>query len=608
MKGGSILVILSGGMDSTTLLYKALRAFEKVEAISFNYGQRHSRELEVASLTCQKLDVPHKVVDLSMLREVLSGSALTDDIAVPEGHYAAENMKLTVVSNRNMIFIAIAAGYAISKKIDALGLGVHQGDHCFSKNMKFLTPKGLVCLDELKKGENIYSLNTATNKIEVDEVQEIIEKGVSEYITFVETRAGNLELTDQHEVWVLKLTDFNAGYGYHKRLEKIKVSELRVGDMMVSPAQLVAVDAAAYQFNLQEILFDIVKKYDITPVVRDNKIKLYEQADCAELSLDIDLKALVRLIGWYVAREDYYDAKFGRDRYTWVGVDGKTSSFNAAFSQSISADMDKVDSIVRDFQEAKIPVEYNFSKVLYNGNPKEITFCFSGVVAALLREFGGPSTAKELPFWFMELLLGRVELRNEFLNTLIQGERLCTTSDKLLEQVITLLQFTGYHFSVTSDPVTHTHYITISRVDKKLASAKSGDVKFTEVLQVTKVKYGEKVYDLAIKNNHNFFAGNYGSLLISNSIYPDCRPEFIELIRKILQIANWEPLTLYTPYLYDTKAGIVTDGLQLGVDYKLTHTCYNGREVACGKCGSCVERLEAFQINNIIDPIEYENE
>ena len=123
------LVILSGGMDSTTLLYKAKKEHKKVYAISFNYNQKHGKELLSASKTTDKLNIPHHIFDLSVLNQ-LAPSALTRlDWDVPEGHYADENMKQTVVPNRNMVMISLATSFAISVKADVLYYGAHSGDH-----------------------------------------------------------------------------------------------------------------------------------------------------------------------------------------------------------------------------------------------------------------------------------------------------------------------------------------------------------------------------------------------------------------------------------------------------------------------------------------------
>lgn len=127
------VVIYSGGMDSFTLLNEVLNTHsgedDKIFALSFNYGQRHKKELEYAAKVCEELGVEHKVVDITGINSILQGSSLTSDIDVPEGHYAAENMKQTVVPNRNMILLSLAIGYAVSVEADHVFYGAHAGDH-----------------------------------------------------------------------------------------------------------------------------------------------------------------------------------------------------------------------------------------------------------------------------------------------------------------------------------------------------------------------------------------------------------------------------------------------------------------------------------------------
>ncbi|HAR55481.1 MAG TPA: 7-cyano-7-deazaguanine synthase, partial [Idiomarina baltica] len=98
-----VVVIYSGGMDSFTVLNRALEQGHEVSALSFNYGQRHVRELDVAAKVCEALNIPHKIVDITAINTLLAGSSLTDDIEIPEGHYEESSMKSTVVPNRNMI-------------------------------------------------------------------------------------------------------------------------------------------------------------------------------------------------------------------------------------------------------------------------------------------------------------------------------------------------------------------------------------------------------------------------------------------------------------------------------------------------------------------------
>ena len=125
------VIIASGGVDSTTLLYDILNQGYEVFALSVNYNQRHSKELEFIAKTCKKLNIPHKAVDLSVLgKELMYNSALTSGgKEVPDGHYKEENMKLTVVPNRNMILISLAVSYAITIGAKKIFYGAHAGDH-----------------------------------------------------------------------------------------------------------------------------------------------------------------------------------------------------------------------------------------------------------------------------------------------------------------------------------------------------------------------------------------------------------------------------------------------------------------------------------------------
>ena len=125
------VVVLSGGLDSSTLLHFVKGIGYEPYGISFDYGQRHSKELEFAKLQCESIGADHKIVDLSGLTDLFkeSGSSLVTKEAVPEGHYGEESMKSTVVPNRNMIMASIAMGYMVSIDAVQVALGVHAGDH-----------------------------------------------------------------------------------------------------------------------------------------------------------------------------------------------------------------------------------------------------------------------------------------------------------------------------------------------------------------------------------------------------------------------------------------------------------------------------------------------
>ena len=91
-----------------------------------------------------------------------------------------------------------------------------------------------------------------------------------------------------------------------------------------------------------------------------------------------------------------------------------------------------------------------------------------------------------------------------------------------------------------------------------------------------------------------------------HSIYPDCRPEFIESMNNAIKQGTYEHLTILAPYTDITKADIARKGKELGIDYSLTWSCYKGGEQHCGKCGTCQERKEALQEAGIKDPTKYE--
>jgi 7-cyano-7-deazaguanine synthase len=127
---GATIVIASGGLDSTTLIYHLQAHGSRVRLLSFDYGQLHRRELDCARQVAEILQVTHHVVDLRPVGVLLRGSALTDRaIAVPNGHYTDESMRATVVPNRNALMLDVAVAVAVSAGCDAVAFGAHGGDH-----------------------------------------------------------------------------------------------------------------------------------------------------------------------------------------------------------------------------------------------------------------------------------------------------------------------------------------------------------------------------------------------------------------------------------------------------------------------------------------------
>ena len=136
------LIVVSGGMDSITLLYEY--ADRIALAVSFDYGANHNhKEIPFARIHCERLKIKHIVIPLAFMKEYFRSSLLDGSDSVPEGHYADENMKSTVVPFRNGIMLSIACGIAESNGLKQVLIANHGGDHaiypdCRSENAKRL--------------------------------------------------------------------------------------------------------------------------------------------------------------------------------------------------------------------------------------------------------------------------------------------------------------------------------------------------------------------------------------------------------------------------------------------------------------------------------------
>jgi len=122
------LIVVSGGMDSITLLYD--RKDEIALGVSFDYGSNHNdKEIPLAKMHCQRLGIEHITIPLQFIKDYYKSSLLEGAEAVPEGHYADENMKSTVVPFRNGIMLAIACGMAECRGLTKVFIANHSGDH-----------------------------------------------------------------------------------------------------------------------------------------------------------------------------------------------------------------------------------------------------------------------------------------------------------------------------------------------------------------------------------------------------------------------------------------------------------------------------------------------
>jgi 7-cyano-7-deazaguanine synthase len=123
------VVVLSGGLDSVTLMYHLHAKGYALTAVSFNYGQKHLKELESAATIVQKLGAAHHIIDLTFIRDsILSSSLVNQDIQNPKEKYSKENMLITVVPNRNTMMLSLAWTIACSINADVLAYAPHKGD------------------------------------------------------------------------------------------------------------------------------------------------------------------------------------------------------------------------------------------------------------------------------------------------------------------------------------------------------------------------------------------------------------------------------------------------------------------------------------------------
>ncbi|WP_158970371.1 7-cyano-7-deazaguanine synthase QueC [Paraglaciecola sp. L3A3] len=169
-----VVVIFSGGMDSFTVLNLAHKQGHEIYALSFDYGQRHKKELDYASRACKELAIHHKIVDISAINQLIGGSSLTSDIEVAEGHYAEDSMKTTVVPNRNMILLSMAVGYAVSIEANKVYYGAHSGDHAIYPDCR---PEFVHKMNDVCAIANYEAVEIVTPYLEVSKIA-ILKAGI----------------------------------------------------------------------------------------------------------------------------------------------------------------------------------------------------------------------------------------------------------------------------------------------------------------------------------------------------------------------------------------------------------------------------------------------
>ena len=176
------LIIVSGGMDSITLLYDCKDSIAL--AVSFDYGSNHNaREIPFARLHCRRLGIRHVVIPLEFMHTYFKSSLLEGADAIPEGHYADDNMKSTVVPFRNGIMLAIAVGMAESSGLKRLLIANHGGDHAIYPDCR---PDFIAAIDSAAKAGTYVNVSVVAPYTNISKT-DIAKRGKALGIDYAET-------------------------------------------------------------------------------------------------------------------------------------------------------------------------------------------------------------------------------------------------------------------------------------------------------------------------------------------------------------------------------------------------------------------------------------
>lgn len=176
------LIIVSGGMDSVTLLYDCKDSIAL--AVSFDYGSNHNaREIPFARLHCRRLGIRHVVIPLEFMHTYFKSSLLEGADAIPEGHYADDNMKSTVVPFRNGIMLAIAVGMAESNGLKRVLIANHGGDHAIYPDCR---PDFIAAIDSAAKAGTYVNVSVVAPYTNISKT-DIAKRGKALGIDYAET-------------------------------------------------------------------------------------------------------------------------------------------------------------------------------------------------------------------------------------------------------------------------------------------------------------------------------------------------------------------------------------------------------------------------------------
>lgn len=593
------ILSLSGGLDSTCLLMYLLSNDYEVKSYSFQYGQKHQVELEkvkrnIEFLKGKGFKLSHQIIDLRDCFSDSNSSLHVGGAPIPEGHYAEENMKSTVIENRNVIFSAIIYGKALSwankteSNVDVF-LGLHSGDHCLPGEELVITEKGKKPIMMIEPGvDRVLSFSEKTG-LSYQLVTDLVSNGYREDIYRVKTKGGReLSATSNHKFFKCDRYNFNQHTGWKKKLTEVPLSDLQVGDFLLVPYKHPKI-ACKKKDGVVDLLEFCNKNH---PRLKfDDEYVWYQKGN--KVKRFVSWKSFMQLCVWYITEGSFGSITNNHSNGHRIVIPQSRKTPNRC---------NEIVSLIKD---------WGFSVTdCYKESCQCSNFFFSGPTTYVFHECGDLSYRKKIP----DFLFG---IDDELLfDTLIKGDghekgkaRYYSTKSPVLREQISFLGLKlGYSVVVNKQAAPDVYGITFYSDQNKSQNVYgiARDCKICEITSIEK-DLPKEVFDITVENNHNFFAGMGSGVLVSNSIYPDCSEESRIACEHAFKVSNWgsERVGYEAPFNYMDKGGVLAEGLRamtiLGfndceINFVLgnTHTCYNpdseGR--SCGRCGSCIEESQ----------------